>query len=326
MTNTLGLREWLDVIRDEYLQGFVKDGGASIKFAAPIADGITPLAKNILTNTASDLGYLVAIVDSQETRVHMPQEIFFKVAQQIDWRLLAKQVILRLSQNAYQTTGIDPKGATSVLEALSNVNDVEERLIGLELRRKLPEAVTRNVNMSKDFRMAMTHLCLTEMGTAGGSPEAIALIDWLTGLNRRVSSVRAYQIYNSINRTNARHLFESLLYWVRYGGYSGTVVILDNSRITLSRNPRDGLLYYSRPAVMDHYELLREFIDGTDRLEGLLMVVLANNDFLDEDPSNPRSRGYAIYQALMGRIADEVRDRAKANPMSALVRLADTTC
>ena len=71
------------------------------------------------------------------------------------------------------------------------------------------------------------------------------------------------------------------------------------------------------PSVMDHYELLREFIDGTDRMNSSLMVVLTDPDFLNEE-----GRGYGIYQALRGRIVDEVRDRTLANPMSSLVRLA----
>ena len=71
---------------------------------------------------------------------------------------------------------------------------------------------------------------------------------------------------------------------------------------------------------MDHYELLRELIDGTDRLEGLLMVVLADEEFLDEDT---RGKGFFIYQALRNRIADEVRSRTQANPMATLVRLSD---
>ena len=72
---------------------------------------------------------------------------------------------------------------------------------------------------------------------------------------------------------------------------------------------------------MDHYEILRELIDSTDRLEGLFGVVLSNEDFLDPDP---RGKGYSIYKALQGRIADEVRARNQANPMATLVRLSDT--
>ena len=189
-----------------------------------------------------------------------------------------------------------------------------------ELRPRLQDDVFRNRKLAKDFRVAMTHLCLAETISTDDSYEGVGLVDWLKGANRRVASVRHYSIYNSINRTNARHFFESLLHWVRYVGYAGLVMLIDNSRVTLLRNPRDGLNFYSRSAVMDHYELLREFIDGTDRLESCLMVVVTNTAFLDEDNVG---KGFGIYQALMGRIIDEVRDRSLVNPMSSLVRLSE---
>ena len=323
MTNVLSIQEWLEVIQKEYLDEFVSDGGSSIKFAVPASGGLAPLIKSRLAEAASGLGYLVVGVDAGETRVHMPQEIFFRTAEQIDWRLKARNVVVQLSEEAgYRTNTVDLKSDEPTLQAISIASAVEESMIALELRSALYQAVTRNTSMSRDFRVAMTHLCLTEMGGVGQNQEAVPLTEWLTGVNRRVSNVRRYSIYNTITRTNARHFMESLLHWVRYVGYSGTVVILDDSRVTLRRNPRDGLRFYSRSAVMDHYELLRELIDSTDRLAGLLMVVLASEDFLDDDP---RGKGFPIYQALRGRIADEVRSNTQANPMATLVRLAERT-
>ena len=323
MINSLLISEWLDVIKQEYLDGFVREGGASIKFAVPASEDLTPLLHDVFTRMASNLGYIVAKVDAGETRVHMAQDVFFRIAAQIDWRLLARRVVLRLCRDLpYRTDMIDPLSDTPVLEAISIANAVEESQIALDLRRVLPGAVTQNRNMSRDFRVAMTHLCITEMGGAGQHPEAAPLIEWLTGRSRRVSNVRAYLIYNSIARTNARHFLESLLYWVRFAGFPGTVVLFNDSRLTLRRNPRDDLRFYSRAAVMDHYELLRELIDGTDRLEGLFVIVTATEDFLDEDN---RGKGYSIYQALQSRIGDEVRGRNQANPMATLVRLADST-
>ncbi len=324
MTNTLPIQEWLNVIKDEYLAGMVKDGGSSIKFAVPVREDLGGLLKDALTGLASKLGYQVVSVDSSKTRVHLPQEIFFSIAEQIDWRTLARQVLLQLSKNAnYSTDTIDPKTDSPIMRAIGDANSVEESMIALHLRPRLFEGISFNTNMSRDFRVAMTHLCLTEMGNTVQKQEAIPLLEWLTGNNRRVSSVRRYSIYNSIVRTNAKYFFQSLLYWVRFVGYSGTVVLLNNSRVTLRQNPRDGLLFYSRPAVLDHYELLREFVDGTDHLEGLLMVVLPSNDFLDTEYSRA-NKGLGAYDALKGRIADEIRDRSQANPLSALVRLADT--
>ena len=319
MTNTVPIRNWSDIIEEEYLAGFIRDGGAAIKFAIPAGDGLFPLLETRLTWVASSLGYLVAGVDSGLTRVHMPQEIFFSVAEQVDWRLLARKVILRLCQEeGYDVDTIDPSRETPVLEAVSAANSVEENMIALEMRRSLFRSIAQNTNMSRDFRMAMTHFCRAEMTSAGQEDEAGPLIEWVTGANRRVANVRHYSIYNSIVRTNARHLFESLLYWVRFAGYAGTVVLLNNSRVTLLRNPRDGLLFYSRPAAMDHYELLRELIDGTDRMIGFLGIVLSNEEFLSDD-----RKGIPIYQALLARIADEVRPRTQANPLATLVRLSD---
>ena len=327
MTNTLSVQQWLNVINREYLEEFVKEGGASVKFAVPTPDDLRPLVEDAFRNVTSNLGYIVARVDSGETRVNMPQEIFFRIAQQIDWRLLARWVVLRLCKDdGYITEGIEPAGDAPILQAVSAANSVEgkiveERMIAQGLVSPLFQAVADNTNMARDFRLAMTHLCRAEMRGAGQNEEAVPLIDWLTGANRRVSTVRHYSIHNSIARTNARHFFESLLYWVRFSGYSGTVVILDNSRVTLRRNPRDGLHFYSRSAVMDHYEGLRQLIDSTDRLEGFLGVVLSNQDFLDDEP---RGKGFVAYPPLMARIGDEVQGRNQANPLSTLVRLSDT--
>jgi hypothetical protein len=321
MTSILTLQEWLQVMRKEYLDGFVDDGGSALKFAVPVKKDLAPLLKNLFARDAKELGYLVVEVDSTDTRVHMLQEVFFRIAEQIDWRLLARLVVLKLCDDLpYQIRDIDPSSEVPILEAISAANDVPESQVALDLRRLLPAAVTQNRGMARDFRLAMTHLCITEMEGVAQNQEATPLIDWLTGVNRRVSSVRHYLIYNGIVRTNARHFLESLLYWVRYVGYSGTAVIVDDSRITLRRNPHDGLRFYARSAVMDHYELLRELIDGADRLDGLMMLVMVGDEFLDDDI---RGKGFSIYQALRSRIADEVRSRTQANPLSTLVRLSD---
>ena len=350
MTNTLSWQEWLRVIREEYLDAFIVGGGASLKFAVPSDDDLSPLLKGRFASDARELDYLVVVVDSGDTRVHMLHEIFFRIAEQIDWRLLARRVVLKLCEALnYRTEGIDPTSGTPILEAVSAINTSEDSVVesalrelnlvnvpnqdtsqvlraGLQsqiddqLRTLLPQAISLNQNMSRDFRVAMSHLCLAEMSGAGHNEDAEPLIEWLTGVNRRIGNVRRYSIYNGILRTNARHVLESLLYWVRFAGYSGMGIILDGSRVTLRRNPRDGLRFYTRSAAMDHYELLRELIDGADRLDGLMMLVLSNEDSLDEEI---RGKGFFIYQALWSRIADEVRSRTQANPLATLVRLSD---
>ena len=98
-------------------------------------------------------------------------------------------------------------------------------------------------------------------------------------------------------------------------------MLLDNSRVTVSPNPRDDRRYYSRAMTLEHYELLREFIDGVDRLTSTLLVVASSPEFLDEDAGS-RARGYGIYPALRTRVMDDVRDRYLVNPAASLVRLS----
>ena len=98
-------------------------------------------------------------------------------------------------------------------------------------------------------------------------------------------------------------------------------VTIDVDRLAIARNPRDDRLFYSKAAVMDAYEVLRQFIDGLDQIEGMLLIVVAGQDFLDEEVLG---RGIGAYQALKFRVYDEVRDRTLANPLGALMRLAES--
>ena len=263
--------------------------------------------------------YLLVKFDAKVARAHMPQDFFFRLAGQVDWRQLARLMILKLaSERGFQVEGISTDSAVNVFEAIAKVNDLEPQFVIGLIRPRIQNSVYRNSKMAKDFRVCMSHLCLEEdtRGDYSGQP----LLDWLTGVNTRISSVRPFSIYTSINRNTARYFVESAFYWIRRVGYTGTVVLFDNSRVTVARNPKDGLRYYTRAMTMEHYELLREFIDGIDHLDGALFVVVTNSEFL-EDGSDRRSRGYGIYQALHTRVMDDVRDHNRVNPIATLIRL-----
>ena len=320
MPNTISLQAWMQVIDEEYLSSFVRDGGASVKFAVT-PNELKPDLHTAVNARCRELDYLLVQLDAsaRATRAHMPQDMFFSLATQVDWRLLARRMILRLAgEQGYQVGEILPDATGNVFDAIAKANSLKAQFVLGAMRPEIQNHIFRNPKMAKDFRVCMSALCLQEdtRGEYTGQP----LLDWLTGNNTRVSSVRDFSIYTSINRATARYFIESALYWIRQTGYAGTVILFDNSRVTLARNPRDGLRYYTRPMAMEHYELLREFIDGVDRLAGALLVVVTNREFID-DSGDRRSRGYGIYQALRTRVMEDVRDRNLVNPVASLVRL-----
>ncbi len=320
MTRSLPVDEWLDVIEREYLSTFVRDGGGAVKFA--IADEwCRSVISERLKSRCETLGYLLVGLDAAASRAHMPQDIFHAVASQLDWRLLARRFILRvLEAKSYRVEGIDPGRTVSVVVDVARANGLEAHFVIRELRPLVQDEVSKNRRMVRAFRAAMTHLCLREMDTARpGDYSGTPLLDWLTGRDTRISNVRPFQIHSVINRATARYFIESALYWVRHAGYSGTVILLDNTRLALTRNPRDGQRYYTRSMVVEHYEVLRQYIDDADRLPGAFVVVVPDETFVDE--SSPR--GWGIYPALRTRVMDDVRDRNIGNPVAALVRLSD---
>ena len=318
MANEIALHDWLKVLDDEYLSTFIAEGGASIKFA------VTPESRKLalyeaIESRCRDLDYIVVKLEAAETKVHMPQDIFFEMASQVDWRRLARRLILRLArEGGYQVDNIDPGTANNIFETIANANNLDLQFVLQELRPKIQDEVFKEYGMTKDFRVAMTHLCWLEnsrLNQYGGQ----LLIDWLTGTNTKVSSVKSFSINTAINRVTARHFIESALFWFRHTGCGGTVVLLDNSRVAIPRNPRDGLRYYTKAMVMDHYEILREFVDGTDQLTGALLLIMTDRTFPDRDA---QTRGFGMYQALMTRVMDDVRDENLVNPLASLVRIS----
>ena len=319
MTKAIPAADWVRHIDREYLATFTRDGGGAVKFAVTAQERMPDLAGK-LRALCAERQHLFVALDALTRRVHMPQDLFFGLASQLEWQLLARRVVLRLlSKQSYLVDGIDPNGTVNVIDAVARANGIEAQSVLIELRPALEREVTRNANMAKAFRVAMTHLCLFERERAApGEYAGQPLLDWLTGANTRISNIKPFHIHTPVNRTTARYFIESALYWVRYAGYSGTLILLDNTRVTLPRNPKDGTRYYTRAMTIEHYELLREFIDDVDRLPGTLLVALTDYTFVDEQSM----RGWGIYPALRTRVMDDVRDRNIANPVAALVRLA----
>lgn len=314
-------QDWTHFINEEYLGSFVKAGGAAIKFAVPLDEEARRVLSDELDNLASAAGYLVVNVSATDTKVHMIEQIFFRIADQIPWQSSCERVIIKLAGNLGYRPPSD--GDTSLLLRIAHENQIEPEMVGLELKRQITGRVLKERDLSKDFRIAMTQICLAQLtGGAEGETTVQVLTDWLTGRNTRIGPVKPYQIFSPINRANARYIFESLLRWMRFAGYMGVLVVLDMTRIAVAKNPKDDHPYYTKAAVLDTYEVLRQFIDGTDRLIGCLIVVVPDVAFLDDDP---RGRGIGVYPALKFRVFDEIRDRKLVNPMASLVRLSSLT-
>ena len=312
--------EYVDLLAREYLGSFIAEGGAAVKFVIPLEGATVQDVQPPLRRIAVDAGYLVADVDASRTRVHMIDQVFFQIARQIDWDALARTAAVR----ALHDLGFRVSEHAPLLDIDGIARDAG--YAAAELRRdfnaKLQQSVAADFGMTREFRIAMMRLCQARVDPSGGAQTTRhAVLDWLTGELRRVSSLKPALIYQKITRANARHMLFSLAHWARRNDTRGIVLTVDIRALAVAKRADAGDdVFYTKPSVIDAYEVLRQLVDGTDEMDGMLIVVLCPEEFTRHE----KGRGLALYQALQMRVYDEVRDRRRTNPLAAMVRLTPT--
>jgi len=311
---------WIDVIRKEYLQDFIKRGGAAVKFVISDKEVGNELFNMKLRKMAEEENYFYALVDAVSTKIHMIDKIFHEVACQVEWDTLSYHFIAQIfKENGYN---LPERREDMNMHQIALLNNREEKRLRREFNTWLEQKIYRDFEMSQEFRLAMIRLCLDQLDTTGPSSFLVnAVKEWLRGELRLISTLKEALIFQKIARHNARHMLFSLAHWLKINGINGLILGLDISRYVVSKrskDPDDGF-FYSIPAVLDAYEVLRQFIDETDEIENCLIVVFSTRDFLGDD-----KRGLNRYEALRFRLGvDEVRDRHRQNPLASLIRLSN---
>ncbi len=312
---SIALAEWVALLHREYLAEFLPAGGAAVKMAVVFPE------MRLTTLDAVDAvaaGYQTARVDAAQTKIHMIHHLFHAVARQVNWDELAD----RWLRARLQAGGIlvEPDQPLADMDAIAHANGLPTPQLFGDINRLVTNGVMNNFAMCKEFRTAMAMLCLGAVNPQNVSPtDADVVKQWLVGERCNLTALKRMQIYQRIGRHNARLLLASLAVWLHQVGLNGLVLLLDISVVVDNDLSALAPVRYSRAAVLDTYEVLRQCIDDTDELAHFLLVAVATPGLLD--PHNPR-RNVDNYTALKLRIADDVHDRQRANPLNALVRLA----
>ena len=310
-------QEWLNVLKTAYLQGFIRRGGSAVKFAVVEEEQDTKAVVSGVGELARAEGFVTIEADSRVTKVQLIDLLFQNMAKHVDWEALAFDFVKTL----FQENGrhIPEEREACSWSALASLNHCDEATIQRDVNSWLEGRLFQDFQMSREFRLAMIQLCLAQLDESGRqSKEANDIQSWLRGELRYMAALKKLLIFQKVTRSNARDLIASCAHWVRLVGKPGIVLTIDISAFLAGKVKGDTSLHYSPSAVMDAYEMLRQFIDSSDDMEGLLLVVVTPKTFL----SNERL-GLNRYEALKLRIWDDVRDKFRQNPFSPMVRLTE---
>jgi len=148
---------WLTVTQTEYLQSFIRDGGAAVKFIVPTEDLDHDELRQGLRSLAEAEGYVFAWIDAAKTRVYLIDHLFHEIARQVDWDGLAFSFLSRiLVKNGFT---LSPQPEEFTLAKLAELNGRDERLLRQELHALPEKHLIRNYQMGQGFRIAMIRLC-----------------------------------------------------------------------------------------------------------------------------------------------------------------------
>jgi hypothetical protein len=319
MTATMSLEDWVTATDNNYLSDFIREGGASVKFAIAMEGETTAKISEAIRDRAASNGYFTTSIDSARTKISSIEFVLASIADQIDLKTVVDGLIKTFASSVHWNLP-EHFDSSPVQQQIADFNGIGVDVVSLELKSALQNQLMKSTLLTRDFKVAMTLLALARLNGGDQFPVTLETISaWLGGRVRSLDQLKPYSIHAKVSKANARSIFGSLLTGLALAGFPGLVVTVDISQLmSTERDPER--INYTKSALLDTYEVLREFIDATDDLEHLLMVVTAPATFLDLETSG---RGIGRYQALRARVYDEVRDRNLANPMSALLRVGN---
>lgn len=312
----LRAQDYVDFLAAEYLADYVASGGAAVKVAVAGDGGVADRLEAGLSQAAADRRCHFVTVSAEATRVHLIDQVFFAIAGGVDWDAVAAGLV----REAYDAVSFPVPAEALTVAEVADHHDVDVRELYRSVRRQLEQTLLGDPTLAREMRRALLRLAQHRLGAGDvDDAEAQAVLGWLRGDKVPLRSLRPALIYGRIGRHNARSMLVSLGRLLRYGGAGGLVLHLDYARLAEARRPpvedRSGI-YYSKAATLDAYEVLRQLIDDTDDLCGMLVVAVVPPELLTDE-----ARGLSAYSALQLRVVDEVRDRRRPNPFAALVRL-----
>ncbi|MCK0173887.1 BREX system ATP-binding domain-containing protein [Mycolicibacterium sp. F2034L] len=309
--------DWASVIGED-LAEFVGAGGALVRFVVGDAPTDIALARRALVDLADQSQLHFFDVDGSITRLQYPNDILASIAEQIDFRREMTSFLLQaVIDEGYE---VPPGSEQFSMQEIAAVNDVIPRNIREIINARIRSGIMRDRRLVRDVRYALWAIAGDvlngrHVGAEGGVPER-----WLRGQITGVRELRNFGIVQKVSRYNARGLIRSILTWLPTSGWNGSIVFVNALQLAHAKNLRDGKVYYTRAALSDVYEVMREFIDETDDMNGVLMVFAMPREFLSIDP---RGRGMGIYQALQFRVSS-FPEANLPNPLSNMVVLSSS--
>ncbi len=297
---TVGRQRWLTFVEED-LDHYIAEGGAKVRFInGDYGDGKTHFM-SVVRHLALQKGFAVSfVVLTREVPIHKFEVVY--------------QTIVRQLRGTFEGAGIRglvDTWADSLAPDLANQDgsSFQERLTALsEELRALP-------GMDLNFANALVGLVNNRFGLVGEGEAAEerlqareVLYQWFEGSRVAKRELKPFQIFETLSKTNSKRLLGSLIAFLRYRGYKGLILLMDELETVIAQSAS------IRNAA---YENVRLLIDNTEHAQYLHIFFSIIPDVILSE------KGFKSYDALWSRVRS-IGEGKRLNYRSVLIDLHRT--
>ncbi|MDP2646353.1 MAG: DUF2791 family P-loop domain-containing protein [Desulfobacterales bacterium] len=307
---TVGRENWLRLIEDD-LEHYIAEGGAKVRFInGDYGDGKTHFM-SVIRHLALRKGFAVSFVVL--TR-EVPMQKFEVVYREILRQLQAHPGFPENTQLKVEEAGI--RGlvnawADSLAAGLIGAEEASFQQKLAALREELGALHGMDVNFSNglagflDSRLRPLRQAETGQERAGSCE---ILYQWFEGGKASKKELKPFQIFETLNKTNSKRFLGSLLAFMKYLGYRGLILLMDELETVVAQSTS------VRNAA---YENVRLLIDNTEQARFLHIFFSIIPDVIASE------KGFKSYDALWSRVRS-IGEGKRLNYRSVLIDLHRT--
>lgn len=311
---TVGREVWLDFFKKYQLDFFIQSGGSKVKvLVGSKGTGKTQLIRSVLYDAKQEK-YVTVYLSATEYKLNNLVQFYQEIVKKIDLELLVRDICSTIAE----TFGFNRDQYNGSQIFIPKIRDEypNQQIASRELNKRI-SAIVKKYDFNPSFQAFLYQITHGRM--VSNNLNSIELAKkWLSGSSdlspEDKKGFKSLLLFDKLKKFNARDWLNSLIQLLKLSGRKGLVVAIDDLDILTEKNPETKRFFYTRKAVADVYEIIRQLIDDTEILEYCLFLVGGKRSLV-----NDYDRGFRSYDALWIRLQTGLVASEKFNSLADIV-------
>ncbi len=305
------LNPWIINMKEYCINQVISNGGCKVK----VVHGDSGTGKSHYLNylrlfSEKEMFYSVLFdISSTEFQIINIIELYKVIVSKLDFEKLKKSLLIKmLTHLGYdlETYNLHPHG---LCDFICEFESAPVYTAKQSIRRCINEII-KNLDISFSYRLFLMRLM--DAISTNDETSLNILQKWFSGDKLNAFEKRQCQLFEPLNKQNARIWLYSFSEVIKLIGYKGLILIFDQFEAVLPQF--ESTVKYTNLKRNDVYEMIRQLIDDLDFLKNFLLIISGNSEIVYDEKN-----GLQSYHALWMRIQQNYKQDEIFNPYADLI-------